>query len=342
MLSNVPMGVYFPGKSIIHRLQARTKLVLLVWLVIILVIANQRQWHFAPYIVVLCLVFGAVALARISPREMWQRLWLLVLLVFIGAFFSLFASYRGSPVLYTFGPWLPLYGNILRVLLPCGAVFLVLVLSSFLPGIRLIWQRNWLKRVRAFLLIFLIVFALFYWLTSGHPLDKPFTIGPLLLTYRGVWVVVASFVVFLSLYVSSILLTTTTTPVALIEGMTLLLAPLRRLKLPVDDFALMTLLALRFIPTLLDEAEQLIKAQTSRGADVMHGSLRERLQSLSMFFLPLVQGTLRRASDLSIALEARGYRSEGKQTLLYETSLAFIDYSVLIAVIMLTAGSLLL
>ncbi len=342
MLSNVPLGVYLPGKTVLHRLQARTKLVLLVWLVIVLVIANQRQWHFAPYVVVLCLIFGSVALARISPREMWRRLWLLVILTFISAFFSIFASYRGSPVLYTFGPWLPLYGNLLRVLLLSGAVFLVLVLSSFVPGIRLIWRRGWLKSVRAFLIFLLIVIAFFYWLTGGHPLNKPFPVGPLLLTYRGIWVVVASFVVFLSLYVAAILLTMTTTPVALIEGMTLLLAPLRRLKLPVDDFALMTLLALRFIPTLLDEAEQLIKAQTSRGADVMHGTLRERLQSLSMFFLPLMQGTLRRASDLSVALEARGYRSEGKQTLLYETSLAFIDYAALITVIVLTASSLLL
>ncbi len=342
MLSNVSLGVYFPGKSILHRLQARTKLVLLVWFVVILIIANQRQWHFAPYIVVLCLVFCAIALAGISPREMWRRLWLLVVLTLVSACFSIFASYSGSPVLYTLGPWRPFYGDVLHVLLLCGAVFLVLVLSSFLPGIRRAWQRPWLKSVRVFLVLFLIVGAIFYWLTSGHPLDKPFAVGPLLLTYRGVWVVVASFVVFLSLYISSILLTMTTTPVALIEGMTLLLAPLRRLRLPVDDFALMTLLALRFIPTLLDEAEQLVKAQTSRGADVMHGTVRERLQSLSMFFLPLVQGALRRAADLSVALDARGYQSEGKQTLLYETSLAFIDYVALVGVVVLTAGSLLL
>lgn len=342
MLSNVSLGVYFPGKSILHRLQARTKLVLLVWLVILLIIANQRQWHFAPYIVVLCVVFSAIALARISPREMWRRLWLLIVLTLISASFSIFAIYSGSPILYRFGPWLPSYGNIVRVLLVCGAGSLALALSSFLPGIRIVWRRPWLKNVRTFLFIFLIVGVIFYWLTSGHPLDKPFAIGPLLLTYRGVWVVTASFVVFLSLYISSMLLTMTTTPVALIEGMTLLLAPLRRLKLPVDDFALMTLLALRFIPTLLDEAEQLIKAQTSRGADVMHGTLRERLQSLSMFFLPLMQGTLRRASELSVALEARGYQGEGKQTLLYETSLAFIDYVALVGVIVLTAGSLLL
>ncbi|GAC1357525.1 MAG: hypothetical protein NVS2B12_22980 [Ktedonobacteraceae bacterium] len=192
------------------------------------------------------------------------------------------------------------------------------------------------------MILFLVIVAIFYWFTSGHPLDTPLVVGPMVLTYRGVWVVVASFVVFLALYISSLLLTMTTMPVGLIEGMTLLLAPLRRLKLPVDDFALMTLLALRFIPTLLEEAEQLIKAQTSRGADLMHGSLRERLQSLSMFFLPLVQGTLRRASDLSVALEARGYQSEGERTLLYESSLKLIDYLVLGTTIVLTVASLLL
>ncbi|GAC1462593.1 MAG: hypothetical protein PVSMB5_00950 [Ktedonobacteraceae bacterium] len=342
MLSNIPLGVYFPGESIIHRLQARTKLILLVWLVIVLIIANQRQWHFAPYIVVLCIVFGEVALARIAPREMWQRLWFLVGLALLSACFSIFASYRGSPVLYTLGPWRPLYGDILRICLVCSAIFLALLLSARLPGVRLLWRQKWLKRMRAPMILFLVIVAIFYWFTSGHPLDTPLVVGPMVLTYRSVWVVVASFVVFLALYISSLLLTMTTMPVGLIEGMTLLLAPLRRLKLPVDDFALMTLLALRFIPTLLEEAEQLIKAQTSRGADLMHGSLRERLQSLSMFFLPLVQGTLRRASDLSVALEARGYQSEGERTLLYESSLKLIDYLVLGTTIVLTVASLLL
>src|SRR5207302_1357686 len=124
------------------------------------------------------------------------------------------------------------------------------------------------------------------------------------------------------------LVTMTTSPVKLVEGMTMLMAPLRRLKLPVDDFALMVLISLRFVPTLLEEVEQLIKAQTSRGADLTSGTLRERLQSLPMLFLPLMRGVFRRASELATALEARGYEVQGHQTLLHESTFSMLDYLV--------------
>jgi energy-coupling factor transport system permease protein len=131
-------------------------------------------------------------------------------------------------------------------------------------------------------------------------------------------------------------------PVALVEGITMLLSPLRRFKWPVDDFALMLLLALRFIPTLLNEAEQLIKAQTARGADTRYGTWKERFQSMSMFFLPLIHGSLRHASELATALDARGYQSEGKRTMLHETTLKRIDYCVICLVVIATTGSLFL
>ena len=132
----------------------------------------------------------------------------------------------------------------------------------------------------------------------------------------------------------------TTSPIALIEGLTALLMPLRWLRLPVDAFALMTLIALRFIPTLIEEVEQLVKAQASRGADYAHGTLRERTQSGTALFVPLLQGVLRRATDLATALEARGY--DGKQTRLHEKRLGMIDYAVLGLVVVITMGSLLL
>jgi len=132
----------------------------------------------------------------------------------------------------------------------------------------------------------------------------------------------------------------TTSPIALIEGLTALLMPLRWLRLPVDAFALMTLIALRFIPTLIEEVEQLVKAQASRGADYTHGTLRERTQSVTALFVPLLQGVLRRAADLATALEARGY--DGKQTRLHEKRLGMIDYAVLGVVAMITVGSLIL
>jgi energy-coupling factor transport system permease protein len=144
----------------------------------------------------------------------------------------------------------------------------------------------------------------------------------------------------LALYAFSLLVTMTTSPVALIEGLTMLLAPLRKLKLPVDDFALMSLLALRFIPTLLEEMEQLTKAQTARGADLTHGTIAERVQSLTMLFTPMIQGTFRRAAELATALEARGYVSDGRQTMLHETKFGRVDYTVIAVVVVVTVASL--
>src|SRR5260370_20600895 len=124
----------------------------------------------------------------------------------------------------------------------------------------------------------------------------------------------------------------TTSPVALIEGLTMLMTPLRWLRLPVDDFALMTLLALRFIPTLLEEIEQLAKAQAARGSSLGAGPIRERVQSVLALFVPFLRNTLRRASELATALDARGYQVDGHQTRLHEKSLAFVDYVVLLGV----------
>ena len=103
----------------------------------------------------------------------------------------------------------------------------------------------------------------------------------------------------------------------------------------------MCLIALRFMPTLLEEVEQLIKAQTSRGADMTRGTVRERLQSLTMLFIPLMQGVLRRAAELATALEARGYEVEGRQTFLHETSLGLADFGVLGGLVLVTVSSLL-
>lgn len=276
MFKNISLGVYYPGNSFMHRLQARTKLLVLVWFIVFLIVANHREWHFAPYIVIALLACIGVALSGIAPRHVWQRTRLLVLLAVIGAIPTVIFT-EGKP-LYKIGPWH----------------------TPFFP------------------------------------------LGPIVITYDGVWLLMSLFTVFLLLYVFSLLLTMTTTPVVLIEGMTLLINPLRRLGVPVDDFALMTLIALRFIPTLTEEIEQLFKAQTARGADLTHGTFNQRFQSVAMLFLPLMQGTLRRAADLSTALEARGFESESRRTLLHEHALGRMDYAVLGIVVLVTVGGLLL
>jgi energy-coupling factor transport system permease protein len=139
------------------------------------------------------------------------------------------------------------------------------------------------------------------------------------------------------LFLGSLILTMTTTPVALAEGIILLLSPLRRLRLPVDEFGLMTLVSLRFIPVLIQEAEQLMKAQISRGADFTTGSIGARARRLSTLLVPLVQGALRRAGDLSSALEARGYGTTGQATLLHEGRFVSADWVVIVSVPLVTA-----
>ncbi|HZR42993.1 MAG TPA: energy-coupling factor transporter transmembrane component T [Ktedonobacteraceae bacterium] len=340
MLKSIPVGVYFPGNSLIHRLQSRTKLLALFWIVLSLTIANQREWHFAPYIAVALLAGTGVVLSGISPRELWQRIWLLVVVTLISGLFTLTSRGLDSRPLYTIGPLLTTFALARQVLFIAGLVFALLFLISLLPVLHIIKQWRWLKRLRFPSLLGELAILLFFWLTNNAAASRPFALGPLIITYGGVWILMIVFTVLLVLYTFSLLLTMTTMPVALIEGLTMLLAPLRRLKLPVDDFALMVLLALRFIPTLLEETEQLIKAQTSRGADLSSGTLRERFQSLSMLFVPLIHATLRRASDLAVALEARGYEIEGRQTLLHETTLGKVDYIVLAVVVLVTGAAL--
>ncbi len=343
MLKNVSLGTYYPGKSLLHRLQARTKLLVLFLIGVSLTIAAQRQWHFTPFIAVIILLGVSIACSTISFREIWRRMWLLVILTVLGALTVLFSlSGDGDKVLYALGPVITSYGFV-----STGALIVMLALLCFLllarvTPLRVIWRTSWLRRVRPLLFLFVIVAGVAWWLVRDVPPTQKLPIGPIPITYSGVWSLVSVTVVLLTLYAFSLLLTMTTSPIALIEGLTMLLAPLRRLKLPVDDFALMTLLALRFIPTLLEEVEQLTKAQTARGADFTHGTLSERFQSLTMLFVPLMQGILRRASELATALEARGYEVEGKQTRLYEKVLGKVDYAVLGVVLVTMIGTLLL
>jgi energy-coupling factor transport system permease protein len=347
MFNMVALGVYYPGSSIMHRLQARTKLLLIVWFAIFFTIANQRFFHFAPYLLAVVLVLGSIALGGISPGYMWRRLRLLILFSVIGILPSLLffsSSDQAHPPLGTYGPLLLPYGLLRLVIAGYGAalLFLLLVILMPLDVMRDARRSRRFKLMRFLLILLAVIGVIFLWVTRDKSSAAMLPLGPFILSSDSVWLLFSLFVVFLSLYSFSLILTMTTSPIALIEGLTILLTPLRWLRLPVDDFALMTLIALPFIPTLLEEVELLVKAQLSRGADLAHGSLRERLHSLAALFIPFVQGTLRRAADLAMALEARGYEVEGRQTLLHETSLQRADYVTIGIVFVLTIGTLFL
>jgi energy-coupling factor transporter transmembrane protein EcfT len=337
MLRSIALGVYLPGSSLIHRLRARTKLLVLGWLMVFLVIANQRLGHFAPYGALLLLLALAVAAARVSPGELWRRSWPLVIFTVVGAV-PLLLFVTGKTVL-TLGPYPATYGVVRWWLLGYVALLLLgaLWLAIVPPGrLRLRWRRPWLRRLTLLLALTALAALAAFALLLGTPAGAPLPIGPAVVTLEGLWIVVTATMILLVFYLLALLLTMTTTPVALVEGLTMLLGPLRRVGLPVDDFALMLLIALRFVPTLVDEADALMKAQAARGADVTRGSLGERLMSLQSWFVPLVQGALRRAEELAAALDARGYETQGNRTALHEGPLRAADWLVLGGVLLLT------
>lgn len=330
-LEQISIGIYVPGASLLHRLQARTKLLAMLMFVVALVVAGGTFWDFTPYLVAVALVSCAAAGAGSSLRAMGRRLWFLALLVVLSMVIGLPAP-AGLPgrVLYAF-PALLLSPEVV-VGLALGAAFILLVYLVLLVVLRGPGVRRWLKRVGWLSLLVLLLLAIPVQSALAVQLAHGMPRLAFVLTYDDVWAYAHFLAVFLVLYPCSLLLTMTTSPVALVEGLSMLLAPLRWVWLPVDDFALMTLLALRFLPTLVEEAAQLVRAQTARGASFNTGPPGARVQSLLALLVPFLRSTLRRASDLGTALEARGYQVEGRQTRLYETGFALSDYLVLLVV----------
>ncbi|HEY1352405.1 MAG TPA: energy-coupling factor transporter transmembrane component T [Ktedonobacteraceae bacterium] len=342
LLEQVSLGIYYPGSSLLHRLQARTKLLATLMFVVALVVAGGSYWDFTPYLVAMALVICGVLCSGSSLPAMGRRLRFLALLAALGVVIGLPApagiSTNGR-LLYVFPP-LPLSaGVVLALVVGAAMLLLAYLLLLFLPcpALRRPGFRRRLRRVGWLSLLLLLLLA--------FPLQSALSFQPahatprlaFVITYDDFWGYSHFLAFFLILYPCSLLLTMTTSPVALVEALTMLLAPLRWLRLPVDDFALMTLLALRFLPTLVEEATQLLKAQSARGASFSTGSLGARAQSILALLVPFLRATLRRASELATALDARGYQVEGRQTRLYETGFALRDYLVLVV-----AGGLLL
>lgn len=117
----------------------------------------------------------------------------------------------------------------------------------------------------------------------------------------------------LYLIIFTSLLTLTTTPIEITDGLESLMHPLKRFGLPVHEFALMMSISLRFIPTLLEETEKIMKAQSARGVEFTSGPLRQRLKAIIPLLIPLFVSSFKRAEDLAFAMEARGYRGgEGR------------------------------
>ena len=158
------------------------------------------------------------------------------------------------------------------------------------------------------LMLITVVFNLF--LTPGTPL---FTIWKLTITQEGLKMAISMAVRLTLLIIGSSVMTLTTTPNNLTDGMEKMMGPLKVFKVPVDEVAMMMSIALRFIPILLEETDKIMKAQIARGADFESGNIFKRAKAMVPLLVPLFISAFRRANDLAMAMEARCYRGgEGR------------------------------
>jgi energy-coupling factor transport system permease protein len=159
-----------------------------------------------------------------------------------------------------------------------------------------------------------------------------FTLGPLHLTWQGLETAAFLTLRLVVLVVVGSLLTLTTSPIALTDGLAWLARPLRRLRVPTEELALMMTIALRFIPTLLVEVETIMRAQRARGAEFGRGGLVRRARALVPLLVPLFVVSFRRADELALAMEARCYRPGIVRTRLHPMR-AGVDDWVLLALV---------
>lgn len=262
MLKDITLGQYFPGDSVVHRLDPRTKL---IWVILYIVALFQATGPVSYGVMVLATA-GIVGLSHVPPKALVKGL---------------------KPVI------------------------IIIALTA--------------------------VLNLFY--TDGTPLVQ---VWKLTVTYEGV--ARSCFVVIriVMLICGTFLLTYTTAPVALTDGLELLLGPLKKLKVPVHEMSMMMSMALRFIPTLIEETDKIMSAQKARGADFESGNLLQRARALVPILVPLFISAFRRADELAVAMECRCYHGDAGRTKLHVLHYQMRDYLVLLAYGAILAGVLVL
>jgi len=248
--------------------------------------------------------------------------------------------FPGNSLLHRFDP----RSKILFTVLFIAAIFLCKGLVSYgitllilliMIGISKVQPRVFLKGMKpvVFIVVCTAILNLFY--TSGTVL---WSWGILKITEEGIWK--AGFMVLriLMLIACTLLLTYTTSPILLTDGLEKLLRPLKKLNFPVHELSMMMSIALRFIPTLIQETDKIISAQKARGADFDSGNLIQKAKALIPILIPLFISSFRRAEELAIAMECRCYHGDEGRTSLRQLHYAGRDYGLIVFSIALCAG----
>ena len=232
MLKDITLGQYFPGDTVAHRLDPRTKLLLVI--IYIVGLFNAVGW--ASYAFVILVTALSMAISKIKPRSALKGLKPLVIIIILTAVLNIFYT-DGTPIVEG---WIITWEGIERAVMMSLRIILLIV-------------------------------------------------GTFMLTY-------------------------TTSPIALTDGLEIMLNPLKKIKIPVHEMSMMMSMALRFIPTLIEETDKIMSAQKARGADFETGNLIQRAKALLPLLVPLFVSAFRRADELAVAMECRCYHGDQGRT----------------------------
>lgn len=234
MIRDITLGQYYPGNSVIHKLDPRVKILAALLYIVALFVVNK----FSGFIVAIVFLEAVIIISKVPRRYIWRGL---------------------RPVLII--------------------IAFTLIVNIFMVRGEVLWQ-----------------------------------FGVLHITREGLRTAAFVGIRLVLLIIGSSMLTLTTRPIGLTDGIEALLSPFRKIGLPAHELAMMMTIALRFIPTLLEETDKIIKAQQARGADFESGNILRRAKALIPILVPLFISAFRIAQDLAMAMEARCYGGDVKRT----------------------------
>ncbi|MDQ6595477.1 energy-coupling factor transporter transmembrane protein EcfT [Bacillus salipaludis] len=184
-------------------------------------------------------------------------------------------------------------------------------------------------------IIWLVLFTFVMQLLFTKEGNLLFHIGPVKVYEEGLRMGIFISLRFFFLILMTSLLTLTTTPIEITDGLETLLHPLKKVRFPVHEMALMMSIALRFIPTLMQETDKIMKAQIARGVEFSSGPIKERMKAVIPLLIPLFVSSFKRAEELAVAMEARGYRGGEGRTKYRQLSWNNLDSSQIVILVIL-------
>ena len=259
-LKDITLGQYFPGHTVIHRLDPRVKLIGTIIYIVALFLARG----FLTYGILLALLIALILISGVGFKSVLRGMKPVLIVVLITGLLNLF---------YTPGSGTPLVS---------------------------------------------------FWVLRIYP--------------EGIWAAVAMVLRIMMLITCTFLLTYTTSPIQLTDALERLLGPLKKIHAPIHELSMIMSIALRFIPTLIEETDKIMSAQKARGADFETGGLIKKAKALIPLLVPLFISAFRRADELAVAMECRCYHGGEGRTRLRQLKFQSMDYGALVLSLALCAG----